>query len=71
MEEAICLCFYTMLCCVFCCPPNQPPLSSNSPRERDEVVVENPSSSASGVEKATCENPLKNESELKKDGPAV
>jgi hypothetical protein len=46
MDDALCICFYTMLCGSLCCPPLKPALTS----EPGEVVVKNPSSS-SGSEK--------------------
>jgi len=64
MEEELCLCFYTILCCVFCCPPIKQPLKS---QQSQEVIIENPGS-LTGLEK---EDTLKSESDLKKDGLAV
>lgn len=61
MEDAICMCFYTILCCSLCCPPQQP-LKSQPPLE---VIVDNPGS-ITGSEK-----PLKSEPNLNKDGLAL
>ena len=70
MEEELCLAFYTILCCAFCCASDERPLSSTPPQGKEpvsDVVVNNPSSdSSSGVDKGV----LKNESDLKKDGSA-
>jgi len=71
MEDTLCFVFYTMLCCSLCCPPLQQPLSSRGPNASD-VVIDNPTStSVNGDDKPFSDNPLKNQSELKKDGPAV
>jgi hypothetical protein len=49
MEDAVCICFYSMLCCALCCPPLKPPLTSEP---SDDVIVKNPGS-VTGNDKGT------------------
>lgn len=61
MEEEIYFCFYIIFCCSFCCP-SEKPLSSEAP-----VMTVNP-----GTEVGNSKvEPLKNESDLNKDGLAL
>ena len=61
MEEAFCMCLYSLVCCLICCP-SEKPLSSVDP-----VVIANP-----GTEIGNSKvEPLKSESDLNKDGLAL
>jgi len=62
MEEELCICFYSFVCCLICCLPEEKPLSSEKP-----VITVNPGSQT-GDSKL---EPLKNESDLNKDGLAL
>ena len=62
MEEELCICFYSIICCLICCLPEEKPLSSEAP-----VVTVNPGTET-GNSKVEA---LKNESNLNKDGLAL
>ncbi len=62
MEEHLCMCFYTILCCILCCPAEERRVVSREPPEY--TVVNNP-----GLESTS--GALKDESDIKKDGPTL